>query len=46
MLKDMYQGQDCWIEVQDPKGKTFIAKRLDESVLAPKRCKWARRAWS
>lgn len=38
-VKDVCQGQGCWIEVRDAKGRTFIAKSLDESVLVPKDCK-------
>ncbi len=38
-VKDVCQGQGCWIEIQDARGKTFIAKSLDESVLVPKDCK-------
>jgi hypothetical protein len=33
------QGRGCWIEVEGPKGVTFLAKSLDESVLVPKDCK-------
>lgn len=33
------QGQGCWIEIASPKGATFIARSLDESVLVPKDCK-------
>lgn len=35
-VKDVCQGQGCWMEIQDAKGKTFIVKSLDESVLVPK----------
>lgn len=41
-VKDVCQGQGCWLEVQDAKGATFIAKSLDESVLVPKDCKGQR----
>ena len=42
VVKDVCQGQGCWVEVQDAKGATFIAKSLDESVLLPKDCKGQR----
>ena len=42
VVKDVCQGQGCWVEVQDAKGATFIAKSLDESVLLPKDCKGRR----
>ena len=38
-VKDVCQGQGCWLEVQDATGKSFLAKSLDESVLVPKDCK-------
>ena len=41
-VKDVCQGKGCWIEIQDAKGKTFIAKSMDESVLVPKDCKGQR----
>lgn len=41
-VKDVCQGQGCWIEVADAKGKTFLAKSLDESVLVPKAIKGRR----
>ncbi len=42
VVKDVCQGQGCWVEVQDAKGATFIAKSLDESILLPKDCKGQR----
>ena len=39
MVKDVCQGQGCWIEIQSKDGKTFLAKSLDESVLVPKNSK-------
>ena len=42
VVKDVCQGRGCWVEVQDARGATFIAKRLDESVLLPKDCKGQR----
>jgi hypothetical protein len=42
VVKDVCQGQGCWVEVQDAKGATFMAKSLDESVLLPKDCKGQR----
>lgn len=41
-VKDVCQGMGCWLEVQDAKGATFLAKSLDESVLVPKDCKGQR----
>ncbi len=37
--KGVCQGQGCWIEIEGPKGVTFLAKSLDESVLVPKTTK-------
>lgn len=42
VVKDVCQGQGCWVEVQDAKGASFIAKSIDESVLLPKDCKGQR----
>jgi hypothetical protein len=42
VVKDVCQGQGCWVEVQDAKGASFIAKSIDESVLLPKDCKGRR----
>ena len=36
--KTVCQGAGCWIEIEDGKGVTFLAKSLDESVLLPKDC--------
>jgi hypothetical protein len=38
VVKAACQGMGCWVEVQDAKGATFIAKSLDESILVPKDC--------
>lgn len=38
VVKDVCQGQGCWVQVQGAKGATFMAKSLDESVLLPKDC--------
>ena len=38
MVKDVCQGMGCWVEVASPKGGSFLAKSLDESVLLPKDC--------
>jgi hypothetical protein len=38
-VKDVCQGQGCWIEIESEDGKTFLAKSLDESVLVPKNSK-------
>jgi hypothetical protein len=35
-VKDVCQGRGCWIELSDAKGRTFLAKSLDETVLVPK----------
>ena len=37
-VKAVCQGAGCWVEVQDARGATFLAKSLDESVLLPKDC--------
>jgi hypothetical protein len=37
-VKEVCQGLGCWVEVQDAKGTTFMAKSLDDSVLLPKDC--------
>ncbi len=41
-VKDVCQGKGCWVEVQDARGASFIARSLDESVLLPKDCKGQR----
>lgn len=41
-VKDVCQGRGCWVEVEGPKGVTFLAKSLDETVLLPKDCKGRR----
>lgn len=38
-VKDVCQGRGCWVEVEDTKGASFIARSLDESILLPKDCK-------
>jgi len=42
VVKNVCQGQGCWVEVEDAKGASFIARSLDESVLLPKDCKGQR----
>ena len=42
VVKAVCQGAGCWVEIEDPKGASFIAKSLDESVLLPKDCKGSR----
>ena len=37
-VKAVCQGMGCWVEVQEPGGKSFLARSLDESVLLPKDC--------
>lgn len=37
-VKAACQGRGCWVEVQDAKGATFIARSLDETILVPKDC--------
>ena len=37
-VKAVCQGMGCWVEVEDGKGTSFLAKSLDESVLLPKDC--------
>ena len=37
-VKAVCQGRGCWVEVQDAKGASFMAKSLDHSVLLPKDC--------
>jgi hypothetical protein len=37
-VKAVCQGMGCWVEVEDAKGASFLAKSLDESVLLPKDC--------
>jgi hypothetical protein len=41
-VKEVCQGRGCWIEVATPKGDSFLARSLDESVLVPKDCKGQR----
>jgi hypothetical protein len=38
VVKDVCQGRGCWVEVATPKGASFMARSLDESVLLPKDC--------
>jgi hypothetical protein len=42
VVKNVCQGAGCWVEVEDAKGATFLAKSLDESVLLPNDCKGRR----
>ena len=42
VVKAVCQGAGCWVEIEDSKGASFIAKSLDESVLLPKDCKGSR----
>ena len=37
-VAEVCQGRGCWVEVEGPKGVTFLAKSLDETVLLPKDC--------
>jgi hypothetical protein len=37
-VKAVCQGKGCWVEVASGKGRSFLAKSLDESVLLPKDC--------
>lgn len=37
-VKAVCQGRGCWVEVEDARGASFIARSLDESVLLPKDC--------
>lgn len=37
-VAEVCQGRGCWVRVKDDKGRTFLAKSLDESVLLPKDC--------
>ena len=37
-VKAVCQGMGCWVEVQDAKGASFLARSLDDSVLLPKDC--------
>jgi hypothetical protein len=37
-VKAACQGRGCWVEVQDAKGASFLARSLDETVLVPKDC--------
>jgi hypothetical protein len=41
-VKNVCQGKGCWVEVAARKGKSFIAKSLDESILLPKDCQGRR----
>ncbi len=41
-VKEVCQGRGCWVEVESPKGASFIARSLDESVLLPRDCKGRR----
>lgn len=42
VVKAVCQGAGCWVEIEDAKGASFIAKSLDESVLLPTDCKGSR----
>jgi hypothetical protein len=37
-VKDVCQGQGCWVEIEDSKGASFMARSLDHTVLLPKDC--------
>jgi Domain of unknown function (DUF4920) len=37
-VAEVCQGKGCWVRVKDDKGRLFLAKSLDESVLLPKDC--------
>jgi hypothetical protein len=37
-VKEVCQGKGCWVEVEDAKGVSFMAKSLDDSILLPKTC--------
>jgi hypothetical protein len=37
-VKAVCQGMGCWVEVEDAKGATFIARSLDHSILLPADC--------
>lgn len=42
VVKDVCQGRGCWVEVEGPKGASFMARSLDHSILLPKDCKGRR----
>lgn len=42
VVKEVCQGRGCWVEVANPKGASFMARSLDETVLLPKDCKGRR----
>jgi hypothetical protein len=37
-VKAVCQGLGCWVEVENRKGTSFLAKSLDESIRLPKDC--------
>lgn len=37
-VKSVCQGMGCWVEVEDGKGASFMAKSLDHTILLPKDC--------
>ncbi len=37
-VAEVCQGAGCWVRVKDEKGRLFLAKSLDESVLLPRDC--------
>ncbi len=37
-VAEVCQGRGCWVRVRDDKGRTFLARSLDESVLLPRDC--------
>ncbi len=39
VVAEVCQGRGCWIEIASPKGVSFIARSLDETILVPKDCK-------
>jgi len=41
-VKAVCQGRGCWVEVESPRGGSFMARSLDESVLVPKDCQGRR----
>jgi hypothetical protein len=41
-VKSVCQGSGCWVEVEDKKGATFLAKSLDHSILLPTDCEGKR----
>lgn len=37
-VAEVCQGRGCWVRVRDQRGRAFLAKSLDESVLLPGDC--------